>query len=186
MATCVIIGSAETRIIERGDTTAAGLHAALFRGRQDMIDARRSDLLDAGAGRHVRQRRPADQERPRCRAHAPRRSCRRSPAPPLFLETIASMRCASSSARSSASRERPARKDIGRIRHAKRRLDRIDAAHEIGMLRRGLERRQFLPAEREEDPARRRAKQRGGLGRTVDGRPAVARTAAPRPDGAAR
>ena len=39
MATCVIIGSPETRVIERGEQAAAGLHAALFARAEPMIDA---------------------------------------------------------------------------------------------------------------------------------------------------
>ena len=42
------------------------------------------------------------------------------------------------------------------------------------MLRRGLERRELLPAERQEDAARRVAERRDGLGDVVDQRPAIA------------
>ena len=53
--------------------------------------------------------------------------------------------------------ERPARGQIDRLRHGKRRIDGIDASHQIKMLRRGDERRELLPSEREEYAARRLA-----------------------------
>ncbi len=47
-------------------------------------------------------------------------------------------------------REGPARRQVTGMRHRQRRLDRIDAADEIMVLRRGLEGQQFLTTEREE------------------------------------
>ena len=53
-----------------------------------------------------------------------------------------------------AFRERATRNQITRVWHAKRRLDRIDTAYEIMVLRRRRERREFLAAECEKDVAR--------------------------------
>jgi len=53
--------------------------------------------------------------------------------------------------------EGPPRADVGRARHRERGLDRIDAAYEIVVLRRGHERRELLAAERKEDAARDRS-----------------------------
>ena len=50
--------------------------------------------------------------------------------------------------------ERAAVEDVARVGNGERRIDRIDAAHQIGMVRRGTERRQFLAAERDEHAAR--------------------------------
>lgn len=50
--------------------------------------------------------------------------------------------------------ERAACNQITRVRHGERRIDRIDAAHEIMVLRCRRERREFLAAEREKDAAR--------------------------------
>ena len=61
--------------------------------------------------------------------------------------------------------------DIGRIQ---RRVDRIDAAHEIMVLRRGVEGLGLLPADGEKDAARRGAQRRHGPGDRGDARPAVA------------
>ena len=70
------------------------------------------------------------------------------------------MRCCASSARSSSSRERPARERIGRVRQLERRLDRIDAADQIVVLRRRREGVELLPADGQEHAARRRAERR--------------------------
>ena len=61
--------------------------------------------------------------------------------------------------------------DMGRIQ---RRRDRVDAAHEIMVLRRGVEGLGLLPADGEEDAARLFAQRRHGLGDRGDARPAVA------------
>ena len=71
MATCVIIGSAETRIIERGDKIAAGLHAALLRRRQPM-SGQQQCLRDAfdGLDAVALGRRTSTTSMPRSRAAA--------------------------------------------------------------------------------------------------------------------
>ena len=61
--------------------------------------------------------------------------------------------------------------DIGRI---ERRIDRIDAAHEIVVLRSRVEGLRLLPADGQEDTARRRAKCCHRIGNRRDARPAVA------------
>ena len=71
--------------------------------------------------------------------------------------------------------ERPARQDVGRVGHGERRLDRVDAADQIGVLRRGLEGGDLLPAQRQEDPPRLLAQALRRLRRVVDRDPAVAR-----------
>ena len=155
MATCVIIGSPETRIIERGDKPALVYTPRFSAGSRQMID-HRGKRFDGFGRRHVRQGRPADHDH--LDAKRPRRgdlAIGRLAAAVLgdddidamVLEQRAFVRLA----------ERPARQQIGRIGHRQRRLDRIDAADEIVMLRRGLEGGDLLPAERQEDPARRRS-----------------------------
>ena len=59
--------------------------------------------------------------------------------------------------------EGPARGDVARLRHGERRVDGIDAAHEIDMLRRGGEGRELLAAEREEHAPRRFAERLYGV-----------------------
>ena len=54
--------------------------------------------------------------------------------------------------------ERPARGDVDDMRQRQRRIDRIDAADQIKMLRRFGERREFVAAERDEYAARRSAR----------------------------
>ena len=51
--------------------------------------------------------------------------------------------------------KRPTSSDIGHIGKVQRRIDRIDAAHQVSMLFPHLERQQFLSAERQENLARR-------------------------------
>ena len=60
------------------------------------------------------------------------------------------------------------------IRYVQRRIDGIDAAHEIMVLRRRVENLRLLPADRKEDAARRFAERRHGFGDRADARPAVA------------
>ena len=50
--------------------------------------------------------------------------------------------------------ERATRVDVSDMRQRQRRIDRIDAAHQITVLRRGGERRQLVAAERDKDAAR--------------------------------
>ena len=59
--------------------------------------------------------------------------------------------------------ERPACREIARLRHVERRVDGIDAAHEIDMLRCRRERREFLAAERQEYAPRRFAERLNGV-----------------------
>lgn len=61
--------------------------------------------------------------------------------------------------------------DIGCI---ERRIDRIDAAHEIVMLRSRVESLRFLPTDGQEDTERRFTQRRYGIGNRGDARPAVA------------
>jgi len=60
------------------------------------------------------------------------------------------------------------------MRGGERRIDGIDAAHEIVMLRGGIEGPRLLPADGEEDAARRLAQRRDGIGDRGNARPAVA------------
>jgi len=62
--------------------------------------------------------------------------------------------------------ERPAGRHVNHLRQRQRRINRIDAADDIVMLRRLAERRQILTAERDEDATRRlpqRMHRRGGV-----------------------
>ncbi len=116
-------------------------------------------LLDRLDRRHLRQRRPAQHDRPAGRARAPPRSCRRSRCRRCSWRRRSRCDAASSSARSSASRERAAAGDIARVRHRERRLDRIDAADEIVVLRRAGEGASSLrPRRGTPGAARRRAR----------------------------
>ena len=62
--------------------------------------------------------------------------------------------------------EGPARGDVDRVRHGERRVHRIDAAHEIGMLGRGGEGLNLFPPQAKEDAPRRFPK---GFYRVLDG-----------------
>jgi hypothetical protein len=70
-------------------------------------------------------------------------------------------------------REGAACEDIRDAGRRERRIDRIDAAHEIMVLRRGVEGLGFLPADREENATRRFAERLDGLGNGAHARPAV-------------
>ena len=70
--------------------------------------------------------------------------------------------------------ERPARGDVDRVRHGERRVDGIDAAHEIDMLRRRGEGAELLAPEREENAARRLAERFDRIFHRVDLGPDVA------------
>ena len=75
--------------------------------------------------------------------------------------------------------ERPCRKDVTDIRQGQGRLDGIDAAHEIGMLRRAFEQRRFLPTDGQENTARHIAQRRDGFVHARNAGPEVARLALP-------
>src|SRR4029079_16341917 len=70
--------------------------------------------------------------------------------------------------------ERPARGDVDRMRHGERRVNGIDAPHEVDMLRRRLERPKLLAPEGEENAARRLAERFSGIFHRVDLGPGVA------------
>ena len=70
--------------------------------------------------------------------------------------------------------KRTARQNVGRIGYGKRRLDRIDAADDIAVLRGGLETGDFLPSERQEYLSRRLAERGDGFAGVIHHRPAVA------------
>ena len=70
--------------------------------------------------------------------------------------------------------ERPARRDVARMRHGERRRHRIDAADQIMMLRRLPERREFLSPERQEYVPRHFAQCLHGLLGVGDLGPAIA------------
>ena len=71
-------------------------------------------------------------------------------------------------------REGTAGKQVIDIGRGERRIDGIDAAHEIMMLRGGIEGLRLLPADGEEDPSRFCTQRRNGFGHRGDARPAVA------------
>lgn len=71
-------------------------------------------------------------------------------------------------------REGPAGEDILHLRRLQRRIDGIDAAYEIMVLRRGIEGLRLLPTDGEEHTARRGAERCDGLGDRADAYPAVA------------
>ena len=73
----------------------------------------------------------------------------------------------------------PARNHVVRHRQRKWRLDPVDAADQVMVLRRRLERGHFLPSERQENPARLLAEDCHGLGRIVDHDPAISRPPLP-------
>lgn len=75
--------------------------------------------------------------------------------------------------------ERPARQNILRIRHSQRRLNRINAADNIVMLRRSLERQQLLAAKRKEDATRLVAQRLHRIHGCINHCPTVARDALP-------
>ncbi len=71
-------------------------------------------------------------------------------------------------------REGAAGQQVFDLRRIERRIDGIDAAHEIAVLRRGIEGLCLLPADGEEDAARVFPERCDGVGRRGDARPAVA------------
>ena len=118
MATCVIVGSAETRVIDRGGHAAAGLHAALFGGgeRDDRAPGKR--LLDVVSRRHAGSAgRPHHHHRHAERARRGDLAVGRRAAAVLGDDGVDAV--SASSARSSASVERPARDDVARRRAAR-------------------------------------------------------------------
>jgi hypothetical protein len=70
--------------------------------------------------------------------------------------------------------ERAARNQISRVRYGQRRINRIDAAYEIMVLRRRRERDEFFAAEREKDVARFGPEGPHGVGHVVSFRPTIA------------
>ena len=140
----------------------AGLYAALFGSWRQRMIGEAQDLLDARAGRHVRQRRTADEKDLDAeRARGGDLAVGRLPAAVLGDDRVDAV-CFEQRAVVGLGKG-SAREDVGRMRHAERRLDRIDAADEIGVLRRGLEGREFLAAEREKDFSRGVAERRRRL-----------------------
>ena len=77
MATCVIIGSAETRIIERGDRPPLVYTPRFFDGRQQMIDQSPAPPRQLADGLDAGRRRPAHQHDLDAERRAPPRSWRR-------------------------------------------------------------------------------------------------------------
>ena len=186
MATCVIIGSAETRIIERGEKPALVYTPRFSAGSSSMIDQSHT-LLDgrsrtacpAASGRRMQEHLDAEFARGGDLAVGRRAAAVLGDdgVDAVCLEKLRGRRL----------RETAARENVGRIRHAERRLDRIDAADQIGVLRRGLEGRDFLTAERQEtlcaglSPSAATASA-ASVDDASSGRPRPA----PRPDAAAR
>jgi precorrin-3B C17-methyltransferase len=161
MATLVIIGSADTRVIERA-------------GRPPLV----YHLLHAFDGGDLRQRRPAQQDdRQRQR---PRRG-------DLAVggRTAAVLGDDNVDAVFGEQRafvlfgERAAGGDVDRVRHAERRLNRVDAADEVVVLRRGPEWRNFLASEGQKDAARCGAKGLDGVRHLVYLDPAISRNRHP-------
>ena len=153
MATLIIVGSSETRVIARPGRAPLVYTPRAARECERMIEPGHR-VLDRLDRRHLRQHRPAQHdhrqaERARRRDLAVGRRAaavlRDDDLDPMLLEQRAIV----------GFRERPAAGDIARMRHGERRIDRIDAAHEIMVLRRAGERRELLAAEREKDAARR-------------------------------
>ncbi len=70
--------------------------------------------------------------------------------------------------------ERAAGANVIGVRHCERRVDRIDAAHQVTVLRRLRKPRNLLAAEREKDTARTGAERFDGLADTIDFDPAIA------------
>lgn len=70
--------------------------------------------------------------------------------------------------------EGAAGQEVVDMRRIERRIDGIDAAHQIVVLRGGVEGLRLLPSDGEEDAARLSAQRRHGVGNRGDARPAVA------------
>ena len=94
--------------------------------------------------------------------------------PPLFLATMRVDAMALEQRAILFLAERPARGDVDCMRHGERRVDGIDAPHEIDMLRRRFEGAELLPPEGEENTARRLAERFGRIFHRVDLGPDVA------------
>ena len=136
----------------------------------------RNCVLDSPDGRHLRQGRAAQQddgnaERPRRRHFAVGRG------PTAVLGDDHVNRMGDQQCPIVGLAERSTTGDIGCVRYRKRRINRVDAAHEIMMLRRSREDSDLALAEREKDLPRRFAERfhcRRGIGNfdpTVAGQP---------------
>lgn len=142
-----------------------------------MID-QRQQAFDAAGGRHVRQGRAGDHH------HLNTERARRGD---LAVGGLAATVLADDGVDTVVEEQlsfvgfgkRAAGENIAGVRHIERGYDRIDAAHEIAVLRRGTERACFLPAERKEDPALPAAQCENGSRNAVRHRPAVADDARP-------
>ena len=77
--------------------------------------------------------------------------------------------------------ERPSRREVCHVRKVKRRIDGIDAANEVGMLRGGGEGPKLVAAEREEHTSRRLSERSHGVNNAIDLDPIIASDFRPRP-----
>ena len=94
--------------------------------------------------------------------------------PPLFLATIDVDAVALEQRAVLRLAERSARGEVDRVRHGERRIDGIDAADQIGVLRRVGEGLDLVAAEREKHAPRRFAQRGHCCGDTVDLDPLIA------------
>ena len=172
MATCVIIGSRETRTIERRRPAAARLYAALPCGGEAMSDA-------VERGPDVRHRRQAALRRASQEQHLDaQRPCRRD----LGIGRRAAAVLGNDGIDAVLGKqpllvgrgEWTPVEPVDGLRDGKRRRDRVDAADQVEVLRRGGKGLDLLPAEGQEDPPRCFAERRDRLPRIADHAPAVA------------
>ena len=161
MATLIIIGSRETRILARDRTGAARLYAARHFFGPRMIEPRKS-LFHRCDGWHAGKRRARqhDDGKPK-RARRRDLAVGRVPTAILGDHDLDAMLLEQRAILGLV--ERSARGDVTRMRYGKRSIDGIDAADEIEMLRARCEGLKLVAAERKEHAARRFAKRARGL-----------------------
>ena len=155
MATLVIIGTRETRVVARPGRSPLVYTPRAAAEVQRMIEPRKRgiDALDRRPGR---RRRPAHQDDLDTeRTGRGDLAIGRWTAAVLGDDDVDTVRLQQRAIVGFA--ERSARCDVGHRRQRQRRIDRVDAADQIAMLRRAGKRREFVAAERDKDASAFRA-----------------------------
>ena len=152
MATLVIVGTRETRVIARPGRSPLVYTPRAAVGGERMIEPGDGilDRVDRGSRRCGRpaQQNDLNPERAGCCDFA----IGRAAAAVLGNDDLDVMRCHQRAVVGFA--ERAARGDVGHMRQWQWRIDRIDAADQITMLRRAGKWRELVAAERDKDAAR--------------------------------
>ena len=153
MATLVIVGSAETRVVRRDGRAALVYTPRAAAGADPMIKPRHG-RVDGFGGFRLREHRPPQHD-DRNTQRAGRRDLAVGRAAAAVLGDHDSDVMLFEQFLVGVGIERPAGRDVMRARHRERRLNRIDAADKIKMLGRLREWRDIFAAKRQENTLRR-------------------------------